>query len=57
MREAISDLGRKAIALAILLVAAFILFKLVIGVVTAVAWAIVAVVAVIGVLWALRTLL
>ena len=40
----------------VLLVAAWILFKLVIGVVAAVAWFLVAVIAVIAVVWALRVL-
>lgn len=53
----ISGLAGKAIALAVLLVAAFVLFKIVIGVVTAIAWTIVAVIAVVAVLWALNRLL
>ena len=38
MREAASNLGMKALALAVLLVAAWILFKFVLGVLTALAW-------------------
>jgi Flp pilus assembly protein TadB len=49
-------LGSKAIALVILLVAAYLLFKVVIGVVTAVAWFVVIVLAVVGVVWALSVL-
>ena len=56
MGEMASDLGRKFIAIAVLLVAAYLLFKVVIGVVAAVAWIVVAVVAVIGVVWALGVL-
>ena len=56
MREKASDLGRKAIALVVLLIAAWLLFKVVIGAVAAVAWVVVAVVAVIAVIWALRVL-
>jgi len=56
MGEAISDLARKGLAVAVLVVAAFVLFKVVIGFVAAIAWVIVAVVAVIAVIWALRVL-
>jgi hypothetical protein len=57
MRAAVSDLGMKALALAVLLVAAFILFKLVLGVVTAIAWFALVVAAVIASIWALGKLL
>jgi hypothetical protein len=56
MREAASDLGKKGLALLVLLVAAWILFKLVIGVVTAIAWTIVIVIAVIAAIWAFTVL-
>lgn len=56
MREAAGDLGRKAIALAILLIAAWILFKVVIGVVAFVAWVIVVVLAIAAIVWAIRVL-
>jgi hypothetical protein len=56
MRAEASDLGRKAIALVVLLIAAWLLFKLVIGAVATVAWIVVAVIAVIAVVWALRVL-
>jgi hypothetical protein len=56
MREKASNLGRKAVALLVLLLAAWILFKVVIGVVATVAWFVVAVIAVIAVVWALRVL-
>ncbi len=56
MREKASNLGRKTLALVVLLIAAWILFKLVIGVVAGVAWFLVAVIAVIAVVWALRVL-
>ena len=57
MREAASDLGMKALALVVLLVAAWVLFKLVIGVVAAVAWIVVGVIALVAVVWALGWLL
>ena len=56
MGQAVADLGKKALALAVLLVAAWILFKLVIGVVAAVAWVVVAVLALVAIVWAIRVL-
>jgi hypothetical protein len=57
MREAASDLGMKALALAVLLVAAWILFKFVLGFLTAVAWIALVIGAGIAVIWALGKLL
>jgi len=57
MSEALSNIGGKLLALVILLVAGWILLKIVIGVVTAIAWIVVAVLAVIAVIWALNRLL
>ena len=51
-----SDLARKLVAVLVLVVAAFVLFKVVIGFVAAIAWIVVAVVAVMAVIWALRVL-
>jgi hypothetical protein len=51
-----AGLGTKAIALVALLIGAWILFKVVIGVVTTVAWIVVIVLAVVAVLWATSTL-
>jgi hypothetical protein len=56
MGQLASDVGRKVLAIAVLLVAAYILFKMVIGVVAAVAWIVVLVVALIGVIWAFGVL-
>jgi hypothetical protein len=56
MREAAGDLGRKAIALVVLLVAAWILFKVILGVVAALAWIIVVVLAIAAIVWAIRVL-
>jgi hypothetical protein len=56
MREAAGDLGRKALALLVLLVAAWILFKVALGVVAFVAWIIVVVIAVAAIVWAIRVL-
>ena len=52
----VSGLALKAVAVVALLVAAWILFKVVIGVVTAVAWVVVIVLAVMAVLWAMSIL-
>jgi hypothetical protein len=52
----LSGLAMKAVAVLVLLAAAWILFKIVIGVVAAIAWIAVVVLAIVAVLWALRTL-
>jgi hypothetical protein len=56
MGQLASDVGRKVLAIGVLLVAAYILFKMVIGVVAAVAWIVVLVLAVIAVIWAFGVL-
>jgi hypothetical protein len=56
MGEAATAAGKKLLAIAVLLIAAYVLFKLVLGFVAAVAWIIVAVLAVVAVVWALRVL-
>jgi len=52
----LSGLAMKALAVVVLLAAAWILFKVVIGVVAAVAWIVVAVLGIFAVLWALSIL-
>ena len=56
MRETAGDLGRRALAILVLIIAAWILFKVVIGLVTAVATVVVVVIAVFAVIWAIRVL-
>ena len=56
MREAASNLGMKALALAVLLVAAWILFKFVLGFLTGLAWVLLVIGALIAVFWALGRL-
>jgi hypothetical protein len=56
MSELASQAGRKALAIGVLLIAAYVLFKLVLGVVTAIAWFVVVVLAIVAVVWALRVL-
>jgi F0F1-type ATP synthase assembly protein I len=56
MGQLASDVGRKIIAVAVLLVVAYILFKVVLGFVAAVAWIAVLVLAVIAAFWAVGVL-
>lgn len=56
MREAAGDLGRRALALLVLLVAAWILFKIVLHVVAFVATIIVVLLAIAAIIWAIREL-
>jgi len=56
MKESLSGLAVKALAVVVLLIAAWILFKVVLGVVTAVAWLVVVVLSVMAVLWAASVL-
>ncbi len=53
---AASNVGRKALAVLILVAAAYLLFKVVIGFVMGIVWILIAVVAVIAVVWAMRVL-
>jgi hypothetical protein len=57
MKDRASNLGGKAVALLVLLIAGWLLLKFVIGVVTAVAWTVVVIIAVIAVIWSLNRLL
>jgi hypothetical protein len=56
MGELARDTGRKILAVGVLLLVAWLLFKLVLGVVATVAWIVVGVIAVVAVIWALRVL-
>ena len=56
MGQLASDTARKLLAVAVLIIAAYVLFKLVLGFVAAVAWIVVAVIAVFAVVWAVRVL-
>jgi hypothetical protein len=51
-----ASLGRKAIAVVVLAVAAWLLLKVVLSVIAGIAWIVVAVIVVVGVLWAITTL-
>ena len=48
--------GARVLAAVVLAIASWVLFKVIIGVVAAIAWFVVAVVAIIAVIWAVRTL-
>jgi len=54
---ALSNFGGKALAGGVLLIAGWVLIKIAIGIVSAVFWTVVAIAAVIAVLWALNRLL
>jgi hypothetical protein len=56
MGETMATIGRKTVAFAVLLAASWLLLKVVIGVVAAVAWVAVVVLALVAVVWALRVL-
>jgi hypothetical protein len=56
MGQLASDAARKVLAVAVLVVAAYILFKVVLGFVTAVAWIAVVIFAIVAVIWALGVL-
>ena len=56
MGKVISDAGRKALAALILLVAAYVLFKLVLGAVLGLLWILAALAAVAAIVWAVRLL-
>ncbi len=56
MGEAVGNAGRKLLAVGVLLIAAWILLKVVIGVVAGIAWIVVIVLAVVAIIWALNVL-
>lgn len=56
MAERATQAGKKLLAVAVLLVAAYVLFKVVLGAVAAVAWIAVVVLALVAIVWALRVL-
>jgi hypothetical protein len=56
MSERVSDAGKKALALGVLLLVAYVLFKVVLGFVSAIVWIAVVVLALVAVVWAIRVL-
>jgi len=57
MRESVNDLAKKGLALLILLGAAFILFKIAVGVAIGIIWTLIAIAVLIAAIWALARLL
>ncbi len=56
MEETRPSLARRAVAVVIIAIAAWLLLKVVIGIIASIAWIAVAAIAVVGVLWAINTL-
>ena len=56
MGELASDAGKKVLAVGVLVVAAYVLFKIVLGFVMGLVWIAVIVLALVAVFWAVRTL-
>jgi hypothetical protein len=56
MAESLKDLGKKGLALLVLLLAAFLLFKIVLGLASALVWVVLAVAVLLAALWALSQL-
>ena len=57
MAESMKDLATKGVALLVLLLAAYVLFKVVLGVVSAIIWTALGIVALVAVIWALARVL
>jgi hypothetical protein len=57
MAESLKDLAGKGLALLVLLFAAYLLFKVALGVVSVVVWLAIGIVAIVAVLWAIGRLL
>ena len=57
MAESMKDLAMKGVALVVLLLAAFVLLKVVLGVVSAIVWTLVGIAALVAVIWALSRIL
>lgn len=56
MSERLAPFAKRLLAALILLVAAYVVFKVVIGIVTGLAWVLAVVVGLVAVVWAFRTL-
>ena len=57
MAESLKDYAMKGVALLVLLLAAFVLFKVVLGVVSAIVWTVVGIAALVAVIWAISRIL
>jgi predicted membrane protein len=56
MKAAASDLGKRVLAALVLILAAYILFKVVMGIVAGILWILLVVVAMFAIVWAARIL-
>ena len=57
MAESLKELATKGVALLVLLLAAFVLFKIVLGVVSAIVWTLIGIAALVAVIWAVSRIL
>ena len=57
MKDSVKEVGMKALALVVLLLAAFILLRVVIGLVMGAVWLVLGVLALLAILWALNRIL
>ena len=57
MAESLKDFATKGVAILVLLVAAYVLFKVVLGVISGLVFTLIGIVALVGVIWALSRLL
>ena len=57
MRDAVNDFAKKGLALLILLGVAFLLYKIVLGVASAIIWTLIVIAALLAAVWALSRLL
>ena len=57
MRETVNDFAKRALGLLVLLLAAFILFKIAVGVAMGIIWALIGIAVLIAAIWALSRLL
>jgi hypothetical protein len=56
MGEAVSQAGKKVLALGVLVLAAFVLFKVVLGFLAGIVWIVIIVAALFAIVWAFRVL-
>ena len=57
MADSLKDIATKGVAVLVLLAAAYVLFKVVLGVISGLVWTLIGIVALVGVIWALSRLL
>ena len=57
MRESVNDLAKRGLALLVLLLAAVVLFKVVVGVASAIIWTLIGIAVLVAAIWALSQLL